>query len=239
MATIDKEILKHDPVAETIVKTLQRLKPHWRRIVAVTAIALIVASFVWSRVQRRERIPQEAGFRLATAQSVEDLERIVQDFPQTFAAPAALAQLGYRMATQTNYAAALSYYEKLVQIYPRSFLVPAAQLAAVKCRIALADAEPDPAVRQRRLEEVETYLKRELLYNRDHYAAPLAQLELIRLLTSMGRYEEALSELNNWHQQPHAQFLASLTDGLYERLLRITGAATNLPPEASYEEPRP
>jgi len=238
MATIDKEMLKHDPVAETIVHIVQRVQSQWRTVVLVAGIALIAAGMVWSHVRQREREPQEAGFALESARSADDFERVVRDYPRTFAAPAALAQLGHMAAQMTNYAAALGYYSRLVEQYPQNFLVPAAQLAAVKCRVALAEQEFDPERRAQLYKEAESVLKRELLYNRDHYAAVLAQLELVRILAAMERYQEALQEMETWHQQVGNTYLASLADGLRERLLRITGASTNIILRGSDEVPQ-
>jgi len=238
MATIDKELLKHDPVAETIVHTVQRVRLHWRTVALVAGIALIAAGMVWSRVRQRERVPQEAGFALASARSAEDLERVVKDYPRTFAAPAALAQLGHMAAQMTNYAAALGYYSRLAEEYPQNFLVPAAQLAAVKCRVALAAQEFDPERRKQLYNEAESMLKRELLYSRDHYAAVLAQLELVRILAATERYQEALQEMETWEQQVGNTYLASLGDGLRERLLRVTGASTNSISRGSDEVPQ-
>lgn len=238
MATIDKEMLKHDPVAETIVHTVQRVQAHWRTVALVAGIILIAGGIVWSRVRQRERMPREAAFALASARSAEDLERVVTQYPRTFAAPAALAQLGHLAAQMTNYAAAIEYYQRLAEQYPQHFLVPAAQLAAVKCHIALADHEVDPDARRRRYNEAEAVLKREVLYNRDHYAAVLAQLELVRLLAATERYEEALQEMETWYQQVGNTYLASLGDGLRERLLRVTGASTNIVSRGSNEIPQ-
>ncbi|MCX7847934.1 MAG: hypothetical protein N2595_07905 [bacterium] len=233
MATLEKELLKHDPVAESIVRFIQRVLAHWRTIVLVTGALLIAGGVVVSRVHQRQRLPQEASFALANARSADELQRVVRNYPQTFAAPAALAQLGHLMAMQTNYPAALQYYEELVAKYPRNFLVPAAQLAAVKCRIAIAEAESDPLRRRQLYEQAETILKRELLYNRDHYAALLAQLELVRLLTAMERYPEALEEMQRWDAEVGNTYFAALGDGLRERLYRITGASTNMPARES------
>lgn len=238
MATIDKEMLKHDPVAETIVHTVQRVQAQWRTVALIGGIILIVGGIVWSRVRQRERVPQEAAFALASARSAEDLERVVTQYPRTFAAPAALAQLGHLAAQMTNYAAAIAYYQRLVERYPQNFLVPAAQLAAVKCLIALADQAVDPEVRQQRYHEAEAVLKRDLLYNRDHYAAVLAQLELVRLLAATERYQDALQEMETWYQQVGNTYLASLGDGLRERLMRVTGASTNIVARGSNEIPQ-
>ncbi len=235
MATIDKEMLKHDPVAETIVHTVQRVQSQWRTWALVAGIALVVAGVMWSRVRQRERVPQQASYALASARSADDLERVVSEYPATFAAPAALAQLGQVAVQMTNYAAALEYYQRLTEQYPQSFLVPAAHLAAVKCRIALADQEFDPTAKRQRLMEAEAVLKRELLYSRDHYAAVSAQLELVRVLTAMERHQEALQEMETWYQQVGNSYLAALGDGLRERLLRVTGASTNVIPRGADE----
>jgi len=131
-------------------------------------------------------------------------------------------QLGQLAVHETNYAKAMAYYRRVVDDYPDSFLVPGALLAVAKCHIA-----------QGNYRNAETVLKRELLYNRDNYAAAIAQLDLVRVLCAMGRYGEAWEEMQMWDQMVGNTYVASLGNGLREKLLRVTGLSTNLLQQAN------
>jgi len=113
------------------------------------------------------------------------------------------------------------YFKQLVNEHPKSFLVPAANLAIAKCYVA-----------EGKYKEAETLLKRDLLYNRDHYAALPAQMELINVLNAMGEYDAALNEIQLLEQVGGKSFYASAYSGLKEKLMRVTGVTTNLQQQA-------
>jgi predicted negative regulator of RcsB-dependent stress response len=217
MAEIDKSLLKHDALAESVVHTLSRLKQHWKPAALISgAIVIIVIVAVYSS-ERAVSVPQQASYALASATSRASVEDVANKYPDTFAAAAALVQLGYGSWLQTNYAAARGYYQRVVAEHPNSFLVPAAELAIVKCYVAEGD-----------LDEAERVLKRELLYSPTHYMVPVARIELVHVLMAAGRYDEALEEYQTFEQQTANSFMSSLGDGLREKLMRVTGISTNL-----------
>jgi len=220
MAKINKEQIKHDPVAESIVELIGKAKPHWKKIavyVLIVALIIIAASNWYAS---KKNMPIVAGQMLASVHSPEGLKEVVKQYPETFAASAALMQLGALEAQRTNYSKAVYYFQQLVNNHQKSFLVPAANLAIAQCYSA-----------EGKYKEAEALLKRDLLYNRDHYAALVAQMELIRVLNAMGRYDAALNEIQQLEQVAGRGFYS----GLKEKLMRVTGVTTNLQQQA-YEK---
>ena len=221
MAKINKEQMKHDPVAELLVELIGKAKLHWKKIVVYVGIAALIVIAVSNWYASKENMPIKAGEALAFVQSPEALNEVVKKYPETFAASAALMQLGSYEAQRTNYAKAVFYFKQLVNEHPKSFLVPAANLAIAKCYVA-----------EEKYKEAETLLKRDLLYNRDHYAALPAQMELINVLNAMGQYDAALNEIQQLEQVAGKSSYASAYSGLKEKLMRVTGVTTNLQQQA-------
>ncbi len=226
---MDKKQLKHDPVAETIVHLIGKLKANQRSIIFFVSIIVLVILGTIFYFKDKKEYPQKASFALANARSHEDLKNIVKDYKGNIAAPAALCQLGYIAVQKTNFVEALGYYRTIINEYPDSFLTPAAILAVAKCYVA-----------QGKYPEAESVLKREVLYDKNSYITIVAQMELVRLLSTMGRYDEAIEQLQIWNQmnQINGGYFSYLGDGLQEKLLRVTGLSTNLIPQQSNENPK-
>jgi tetratricopeptide (TPR) repeat protein len=217
MSHIDRQKLKHDPVAESLVHLIGRLKQHTTRLVLVGGIILIalVAAIWW--YQQKEDLPYKASMALLQVQSLQDLENIPREYPKSFAAPAALTQLGYAAFQQTNYARALAYYSRIADEYPDYLLTPSVRLAMAKCHLALSQ-----------FAEAERILRNDVLYDIDHYAAFQGQLVLVKVLAMQKRYDEAWEEMKKWDQMARMFYMTSLGDGLREQLLRETGISTTL-----------
>jgi len=229
-------MLKHDPVAEAIAASVIRVQHNWRKYVPLVLLAVLALGVAWYVYNNRANEPLHASVALANARTAEALEAVARTYPATYAGPAALAQLGALALQQTNYAQAYGYFERLVKSAPQNYLVPAAQLAMVKCRVAQADAALVPQDKQQYYADAEQVLRRELLYSRDHYAAPLAQLELVRILYATGRPQEAWQELEVWQREIGQNYMASMADGLRETLMRMTGATTNMMAQQAAQE---
>ncbi|MCX7003629.1 MAG: hypothetical protein NTV22_10220 [bacterium] len=200
MTTPHREMLKHDPVAEAIVASVSRVRHNWRKYVPYVLLVVLVLCVAWYVYRGRANEPLTASAALGNARTAEALETVARLYPNTYAGPAALAQLGALALQQTNYAQAYGHFQRLVSSAPQSYLVPAAQLAMVKCRVAQANEALVPQDKKNYYADAEQVLRRELLYNRDHYAAPLAQLELVRILYATGRPQEAWQELEVWQR---------------------------------------
>ena len=218
MAHIDKQQLKHDPVAESIVHGIAALKARMHVLgPAALIVAIIVIAAIWI-VNHRQNLPADGSLALVESQrDIAKLEQVARVYSGTFAGPAALAQLGYLEFARTNYSKALGYYRQLVDNHPSSFLVPAAQLAICKCHIAMGQYD-----------DAANILKRDVLYNADTYAALQGQLDLVRVLMIQKKYDEAWQEMQEWDQQTANMSFSNLGDGLREQLLRETGMGTNM-----------
>jgi len=224
---MDKTQLKHDPVAESIVHLIGRLKANRRSIMLYGGIIAIVIIGTTFYLKNKKEYPQKASYALASARSPEELKNVVKDYKDNnVAAPAALCQLGYIAAQNTNFAEAVEYYRTIINNYPDSLLTPAAILAVAKCYVA-----------QGKYTEAESVLKREVLYDKNNYIAVVAQIELVQILCSMGRYNEAIEQLQIWNQMGGNTYFSYLSDGLQEKLLRVTGLSTNLISQQANENP--
>ncbi len=224
---MDKKQLKHDPVAEALVHLVGKLKANQHSLMLYGGIILLVIVGTLIYFNSKKEYPQKASFALANARSHEDLENVVKNYKDNIVAPAALCQLGYIAAQQTNYVEALGYYRTIIDEYPDSFLTPAAILAVAKCYVA-----------QGKYTEAESVLKREVLYDKNNYIAIVAQMELVQILSTMGRYNEAIEQLQIWNQLGGNTYFSYLGDGIQEKLLRVTGLSTNLISQQSNENPK-
>jgi len=216
---MDKKQLKHDPVAETLVHLIAKLKANQRSLMLYGGVILFVIIGTIFYFNGKKQYPQKASFALSKVNSQDSLKKIVKDYKDNIVAPAALCQLGYLAAQQTNYVEALGYYRTIANDYPDSFLTPAAILAIAKCYIA-----------QGKYTEAESVLKREVLYDKNNYIA--------QLLSTMGRYAEAIDQLQIWNQLGGNRYFSYLGDGIQEKLLRVTGLSTNLISQQSNENPK-
>jgi len=237
MASLDKQELKHDPVAESIVEIAQEVKTKWRLLAIVGAVALFIVLVIAWRANARMRYPEEASFALFSARSPEAMEQVAQNYRDTAAGAVALSTLAVIAAHQTNYERAISLNKRLVTEYPQSFLFYPAQLAIAKSYMALGSLETEPARRQEMFRKAEEVLRNDLLYNPNHYAGVSAQMDLVRVLYAQGRYADAWNELRRWDQQMQGTYLASMADGLREKLARETGIVTNAQPQVANEQP--
>jgi len=224
MSGLNKEQMKHDPVAESIVELIRKIKPHWKKVATYSGIVILIIIAASNWYSKEKNLPVEAGEALSFASTPEAMNEVVKKYPETFAASAALMQLGSIEAQRTNYIKAISYFQQLVNEHQKSFLVPAANLAIVKCYVAEGNYS-----------EAEKILKRDLLYNRDHYAALPAQMELVSVLNAMGQYTAALNEIQQLDKLVGNSYYASVYSGLREKLMRVTGVTTNLQQQA-YEK---
>ena len=217
MSHIDRQKLKHDPVAESLVHFIGTLKANAPRIVVIGGAIVIILLVLGYWYKQKENLPYEASAALVGVRSLQQLERVPAEYPLSFAAPAALSQLGYAAFQQTNFTSALQYYTRVVNKYPDYLLVPSIQLAIAKCHIGLEQ-----------LTEAEQILRNDVLYDTDHYAAFQGQLVLVKVLTMQKRYTEAWEEMQKWDQLARTFEMSVLGDGLREKLLRETGVSTSL-----------
>jgi len=217
MAHIDKQRLKHDPVAESLVHFIGRLKANAARVTIISAAIIITVVVIGFWLKQKKDLPYKASDALMAVQSVQQLALVPDAYPQSFAAPSALSQLGYAAFQQTNYAGALQYYSRIVNDYPDFLLTPSVRLAIAKCHIAL-----------NQYSEAERVLRNDVLYDIDHYAAFQGQLVLVKVLAMQKRYDEAWEEMQKWDQMAKNFYMTPLGDGLREKLLRETGISTSI-----------
>ena len=217
------------------MQMVESAKTNWRRLALVGAVVIIAIGFAGWLSYEKARRPEQASYELFAAQSKSPaaIELVTRQYPDTYAGAAAVGMLAAIAVHETNYTEAIRNYKRLVAEHADSYLVPVANLAIAQCYLAQGSLETTPAKRQEMFGQAESVLKRDLLYNRDHYAALSAQLALVHVLMAQGRYGDAWTELRAWDQQVGNNEIAVLADGLRERLVRVTGTITNKNPTAT------
>ena len=65
MAGINKEQIKHDPVAEAIVSGISKYKPYWKQILIIVIIVALAIIAISNRYSHKKNYPVEAGEALA------------------------------------------------------------------------------------------------------------------------------------------------------------------------------
>jgi len=151
-------------------------------VTAALAVLIAITGFNLLRT-RIERRAVEADSRLATAQSVTDLEAVIHDFAKTGAAPLALLSLGKLHFDNGNYEAALAQYERFLAQWPTHDMTKTAALGRIFCIEARG--------RQDAFEEAAAAFAAFASGNPGHYLQPQAVFGQARCLEQLNRLEEA------------------------------------------------
>lgn len=163
-------------------------------IVVGVVLVIILGSAV---VRQMKQNKLDTSMQLmTTAQSVEQLQSIVTQFPDTPAAPLALLEVASMNFHQRNYELALMKYNEFIQTYPEHEGLKAAHLGKGYCLEALL--RPEEALR--------TYDEFLTLYD-EAALAPMAQFGKARVLEQMGRLNEA--------RQIYEEYIAAHTEGVW------------------------
>lgn len=216
MSKKHKEMLKHDPVAESIVHFLAKVKANKNVVVTAVLVGVVVIASVVYTIQSKNLEPFKASEALRSVASESQLKEIPIQYPGTFAAPVARIRLAAQAFAQSNYVVAIEYYDQILTDSPKFDLVPAVILAKAKCKIAMGD-----------LVAAEKIL-RDALYEGDKFADLASQLALVKVLTMEKRYSEANAEMQVWEQTASKYGMNQLENGLRAELLRLSGSATSM-----------
>jgi tetratricopeptide (TPR) repeat protein len=131
----ERQKLKHDKYAETVVSGLQWAKVHQSKVIAVAAAVVIVAAAVVWIIHTRIQAQQEARAQLTECQMSADQALTLKDDARTEAIKDALAHL-----------------DTLVKSYPDSEVAPQAVLQAAELLSAAGQAAKAADYYQRLLE---------------------------------------------------------------------------------------
>lgn len=180
------------------------LQAHGKSIlVSVIVVAVAYAAMMG---YRRHRAAQAdlASMALATSQSTEDLQLILDDYGSTPSAPSALLTLAGRLFQEARYDEAQAAYAQFRAKYPDHPMA----LATDICQAQVTEAAGNPTEAQAQFEAF-------VASHPDNYLVPLAQMGRARCLQQQGLLDEA--------RTVYEDFLVEHTDGPW-----TTMAETNL-----------
>ena len=169
----------HDELAE--IKQL--VEKYGKPVVSGILIIMIVAVSFQIFTSRKAVNIQNASKQLAAAQSIPDIESILENYGNTPVVPQALIALAKRYYDNANYELAFTKYEQFISNYPNNRLLPTAELGRIYC----IEARNSEAALK---EAADTYA--EFTQARpDNYLMPQAIFGQARCLEQLGQYEEA------------------------------------------------
>ncbi len=185
-------------------------------LAAVTFLAILGVAW-WQFTEESTR--KAAATAFAQAKSLEDYEAIVRSFPNSPVAAQSLLLAADLLAADSKYGEARARLDELIGKYPNHAFVSGAHLR--RALLAENSGQTDVAISELRA----------LVSNfPSSYAAPIASLNLVRLLDAQGKNAEATTILQ--------RFGASHTGSIFlseaETEMRFRAANTPLPrPTAS------
>jgi len=101
---------------------------HGRKIIWATAAALAIGLVAYLWQQQRLQEADAASAKLAQATDAASLQQIVQNYPSTDVATAALIRLADLHFREGRYQEAAAAYQQFLEKYPKHFLADAARL---------------------------------------------------------------------------------------------------------------
>lgn len=174
------------------------LRRHGIPVLVGVAVAVVVAlgiTFYKSRAASAER---DALLLLASARTLDDLERVTSDFGSTAAAPLAMLKVAHANYASGNYPLAQQKYEALAAQYPKHVMAPAAELG----RLHSVEA-------QGRVAEALTGFEQFAAQHADHFLLPQAVFGQARCLAELGKLTAA--------RVVYEQFMATHPDSAWLR----------------------
>ncbi|MDA0577151.1 MAG: tetratricopeptide repeat protein [Verrucomicrobia bacterium] len=193
----------HDPV--------QKLKRIGIPLVAGAGLALLVVLGLLYARSRADASRHDALMLMSSAQSFDELERVVSDFGKTPAAPLALLKIAHAYFNAGDYTLASKKYATFTATYATHAFAPVAELGTVHC--VEAQGQFDAALRG--FEDFAAKLP-------THFLFAQATLGQARCLEQLGRltqarivYEQFLASHPQSPWTPHVeQLLRTVNQGI-------------------------
>lgn len=142
-------------------------------------VVLVALAFVFYTI-KTNRDNQQASRILGIAQTSQQFEELIRQYPKSAAGPAALLALASSCFSAGDYDAALRRYSEFSERYPRHPMLSAAELGKVMCSEARGEME-------KALMEFNAFL---VTYP-DHFLTPQALFGKARCLQATGKLAEA------------------------------------------------
>ncbi len=168
----------HHP--DEVQEVLQKLREYSQPILIGVAAALVAFLAVWGYRQYSANKSQQAARTYATAQSAEDLQAVVNDYPDSSVAPLARLALAQELFHTGQPEEALRHYKAFIDEHPEHIMVPGAELGRASSLEALNQL---PQALEAYTEFLDAY--------ETHYLRPMAVFGQARCLEQMQRFDEA------------------------------------------------
>ncbi len=173
----DTHKVKPAPEADAVLDVLRSYGP-------AAAIALILALAIFLGItfhrQRQASAHIEASQQFMRAQTAEQLQMIVDEYPQTVTAPIALLALASERFHEGAIDLAEMHYNQFLERHSNHAMRPAAELGLAYCDEARGQLDDA-------LEGFRSFID----VHGDHYLAGPARLAEARVLAQRGRHDEA------------------------------------------------
>lgn len=149
---------------------------------AAIGVVLAVVIFLGITFHRHKQASarEQASQLFMQAQNADQLQMIVDDYPQTVTAPMALLALASERYHEGSADLAETHYRQFLERHPEHVMRPAAELGLVYCDEARG-----------RFEDALNGFRSFVEMHGDHYLAPPARLGEARILAQLGRFDEA------------------------------------------------
>ncbi len=188
---------------------------HKGKIIAIGAVVVLAILGVawWQFTEESTRSAAADAF--AQAKSLEDYEAIARNYPGSPVAAEALLLAADLLAAESKYDEARARLEELIAKHPEHSLISGAHLR--RALLAESSGKPEQAISE---------LRAVVSDFPGSYAAPIASLNLVRLLDAQGKTAEATAIL----QRFGASHTGSIFIGEAEMEMRFRSANAPLPP---------
>lgn len=204
-----KEAARDMEAAERAAKTaeqdaLQTLRDYALPvgIGVVLALVLYFGYTGWQYSQRKTA--EKVASQFAQADTMEELQQIVEEHPKSSVAPMALIGLGSQQFHNGQYESAMASYEQFATNFPGHLLRPAADLGQAYCMEGLGRVSES-------LSRYEAFIDA----HPDHYMLPMAVFGKARSMEQLGRVDEAKDVYESFIVDfPDSQWLAHAQSAL-------------------------
>lgn len=170
---------------------------HGRKIIWATAAALAVGLVAYLWQQQRLQEADTASIKIAQAQDAASLQQIVQGYPNTDVAAAALLRLADLHFRESRFPDAAAAYQQFLQKHPKHFLADAARLGLAAIQEATGNFDGARSLYSQLINA-----------NPSGYAVSAAKLGVARCSELLGQVNEA--------RQVYNEVMASDQGGMWQ-----------------------
>ena len=185
---------------------------------AAIGIVLALVIFLGLTFHRHKQASarEQAAHLFMQAQNADQLQLIVDEYPQTVTAPMALLALASERYHEGAADLADMHYRQFIERYADHIMRPAAELGLAYCHEAMG-----------RFGDALSGFRAFVAANGDHYLAPQARLGEARVLVQTGQYDAARAIYNEILDDPDHPWTAQANSDLMymEKELRAQSAA--------------